>query len=160
MMGKRQRDPLAHRKGEVDLLLIRGHWYLACLCNIVDADEIKTTKVLGVDLGIVNLATDRDGRHHTVEKVRQRTRFGSRPTPSCQTTRIRDQRWSPSVKRVSKLGTSNVRQKVNKSRSQSSSACCLADPTRTGRFRAAVVDQQLGPNAPPIEKERSPKCKS
>jgi hypothetical protein len=29
VMGKRQRNGLAHRKGEVDLMLIRGHWYLA-----------------------------------------------------------------------------------------------------------------------------------
>jgi putative transposase len=69
VMGKRQRDLLAHRKRELDLMLIRGRWYLACACDIVDPDEIKTTKVLGVDLGTVNLATDRDGRLHTGEKV-------------------------------------------------------------------------------------------
>jgi hypothetical protein len=27
VMGKRQRDLLAHRKRELDLMLIRGRWY-------------------------------------------------------------------------------------------------------------------------------------
>jgi putative transposase len=71
-MGKRPRDLLAHRKRELDLMLIRGQRSLACVCDIVRPDEIKTTKVLGVDLGIGNLATDGDGGHHTGEKVRKR----------------------------------------------------------------------------------------
>lgn len=50
-------------------MLIRGNRYLACVCDILDPDEIKTTKVLGVDLGIVNLVADSDGWHHTGEKL-------------------------------------------------------------------------------------------
>jgi len=80
VMGRRQRDLLAHRKGEVDLMPIRGHWQLACVCDIADPDAIKTTKVLGVDLGIVNLASDRDGRPgekvETVGKRMARCRAG------------------------------------------------------------------------------------
>ena len=75
VMGKRQRELLAHRKGEVDLMFVRGAFYLACVCDIDEADPVLTTKVLGVDLGIVNLATDSDGRAHTgaaVEVTRQR----------------------------------------------------------------------------------------
>jgi putative transposase len=58
VMGKRQRDLLAFRKGEVDLMFVRGAFYLACVCDIDEADPILTTKVLGVDLGIVNIFDD------------------------------------------------------------------------------------------------------
>jgi IS605 OrfB family transposase len=74
VMGKRQRELLAFRKGEVDLMLVRGEFYLACVCDIDEADPILTTKVLGVDLGIVNIATDSDGKMHSgaaVEATRQ-----------------------------------------------------------------------------------------
>lgn len=72
-MGKRQRELLAFRKGEVDLMLVRGSFYLSCVCDIDEADPILTTKVLGVDLGIVNIATDSDGNVRSgdrIEKVR------------------------------------------------------------------------------------------
>jgi putative transposase len=64
---------LAHRKGEVDLMLVRGTWYLAVVCDIDDPGLIETTDVLGVDFGIVNIATDSDGRPYTgaaIEAVR------------------------------------------------------------------------------------------
>jgi IS605 OrfB family transposase len=75
VVGKRQRELLAFRKGEVDLMFVRGEFYLACVCDIDEADPILTTKVIGIDLGIVNLATDSDGKAHTgaaVETTRQR----------------------------------------------------------------------------------------
>jgi len=75
VMGRRQRDLLAFRKGEVDLMFVRGAFYLACVCDIDEADPVLTTKVLGIDLGIVNLATDSDGNMHSgsgVEAARQR----------------------------------------------------------------------------------------
>jgi putative transposase len=74
-MGKRQRELLAFRKGEVDLMLVRGAFYLACVCDIDEANPILTAKVLGVDLGIVNIATDSDGKAHSgaaIEATRQR----------------------------------------------------------------------------------------
>lgn len=75
VMGKRQRDLLAFRKGEVDLMFVHGKWYLACVCDIDEADPILATKVLGVDLGIINIATDSDGKAHSgsaIEATRQR----------------------------------------------------------------------------------------
>jgi IS605 OrfB family transposase len=68
-MGKQQRALLAFRKGEIDLMLVRGLFYLACVCDIDDPDLIEATDVLGVDLGIVNIATDSDGRAHSGEKI-------------------------------------------------------------------------------------------
>ena len=71
--GDRQRKLLAFRKGEIDLMLIKGKWYLACVCDIPDPSEIDIKGVLGIDLGIVNIAFDSEGRSYTgaeVERVR------------------------------------------------------------------------------------------
>jgi IS605 OrfB family transposase len=72
---ERQRALVSHRKGEVDLMLVRGKWYLACVCDVADPDRIAIEDVLGVDFGIVNLAFDSAGRSYTgaaVENVRQK----------------------------------------------------------------------------------------
>jgi len=73
--GQRQRTLLAYRKGEVDLMFVRGRWYLACTCDVADPDLLGIEDVLGVDFGVVNLAFDSDGNSYSgsgVEKVRQR----------------------------------------------------------------------------------------
>jgi putative transposase len=73
--GARQRALLAFRKGEVDLMLVRGKWYLACVCDVPDPEEIGIEGVLGVDFGVVNIAFDSDGNSHTgadVETVRSK----------------------------------------------------------------------------------------
>ena len=49
VMGKRQRDPLGYREGEVNLILIRGNCHLGCHGDVADPDEIKATKIVGVD---------------------------------------------------------------------------------------------------------------
>jgi putative transposase len=67
--GERQKALLVHRKGEVDLMLVRGKWYLAVVCDIPDPEAIEFDDVLGVDFGIVNLAYDSDGRAYTGEAV-------------------------------------------------------------------------------------------
>lgn len=75
VMGKHQRLLLAHRKGEVDLMFVRGEFFLSCVCDIDDPELISTLEAIGVDLGIANIATDSDGTRHsgeTVEKVRTR----------------------------------------------------------------------------------------
>mgnify|MGYP001573439582 CR=1 FL=1 len=73
--GERQRALLAFRKGEVDLMLVRGKWYLACVCDVPDPKEIDVEGVLGVDFGIVNLAFDSLGNSYSgadVERVRSK----------------------------------------------------------------------------------------
>ena len=59
--GEHQRRLLEHRKGEVDLMFVRGHWYIAAVCDFDDPDLLTPDGVLGVDLGIVNIATDSTG---------------------------------------------------------------------------------------------------
>ncbi|MFV5996044.1 RNA-guided endonuclease InsQ/TnpB family protein [Streptomyces sp. NPDC056231] len=52
-----------YRKGESDLVCRDGCWYLVATCEVPEA-ELNTDPVdfLGVDLGIVNIATTSDGR--------------------------------------------------------------------------------------------------
>ena len=66
--GKRRhlRELAAHRKGESDLVLKDGQFYLYATCDIPDAPEVTPTGFLGVDLGVSNLAVTSDGTMHGV----------------------------------------------------------------------------------------------
>lgn len=59
--GKHQRDLLPYRKGEVDLMFIKGKWYVSCVVDIDEAEPITPKGVLGIDFGIVNIASDSQG---------------------------------------------------------------------------------------------------
>ena len=77
--GPRQRALLAYRKGEVDLMYVKGVFYLAVVCDVLEPEEMGIERVLGVDFGIVNLAVDSDGTVYTGETVeRNRQRYQAR----------------------------------------------------------------------------------
>ncbi|WP_328418607.1 transposase [Micromonospora sp. NBC_00389] len=66
---------VTHRHGDSDLICRDGKWYLYTTCDIPDAPTKEPDGFLGVDLGIANLATDSDGRHHSgkaTNRVRHR----------------------------------------------------------------------------------------
>jgi IS605 OrfB family transposase len=73
--GERQWQILQHRKGESDLVFYRGKFFLLATCDIDDPTPTETDKVLGIDLGIVNIAADSIGETFSgeqIEKNRQR----------------------------------------------------------------------------------------
>jgi putative transposase len=73
--GDCQRALLAFRKGQVDLMLVRGTWYLAVVRDVPDPTKIGIVDVLGLDCPVVNLAYDGDRRPYSgaeVECVRQK----------------------------------------------------------------------------------------
>ncbi len=73
--GEHQRQLLKHRKGEVDLMFVRGNWYIAVVCDFDEPDLLTPHGVLGVDMGIVNIATDSTGEQFSgkdVEEKRER----------------------------------------------------------------------------------------
>ena len=87
--GQHQRNPLQFRKGEADLMLVRGEWCLACCCDVPDVEAVVSNDVIGVDLGVVNLAVDSNGtvydgdgvekkRHIYAHRRRNLQRNGSR----------------------------------------------------------------------------------
>ena len=67
--GDHQRKLLEHRKGEVDLMLVRGKWYLACVCDFDDPKLLTPDGMLGVDFGIVQIATDNLGNQYSGAKI-------------------------------------------------------------------------------------------
>ena len=64
-----------HRQGESDLVHRDGTWYLYATCEVPEAEPTEPAGFLGVDLGIVNIATTDDGRRHSGKYLnRQRHR--------------------------------------------------------------------------------------
>jgi IS605 OrfB family transposase len=63
--GERQQRMLATRRGESDLVFDRGHWFLLVTCEVEEGDTQDVDDVLGVDLGVTNIATDSDGTIHS-----------------------------------------------------------------------------------------------
>ena len=79
--GPLQRAKLATQKGQMDLMFRKGKFYIIATCNAQEEPQIKPTGCLGVDLGIVNIATDSDGNAYTgsaVERVRVRHNYNRR----------------------------------------------------------------------------------
>ncbi len=74
-IGEYQQSRLDSIKGQADLLYRKGAWYLAVTLDVPEPTPDEPTGTLGVDLGIVNLATDSTGESFSgkqVEQVRQR----------------------------------------------------------------------------------------
>src|SRR6266699_5434834 len=74
-IGGYQQARLDAIKGQADLLSRNGIWYLAVTLDVPTPTPDEATETLGVDLGIVNIATDSTGETFSgaqVEKTRQR----------------------------------------------------------------------------------------
>src|SRR2546426_2131584 len=75
LMGSYQESRLGAIKGQADLLYRNGVFYLAVTLDVPTPTPDQPTDTLGVDLGIVNIATDSTGETFNgeqVEKTRQR----------------------------------------------------------------------------------------
>ena len=74
--GEYQAGFLQRLKGQVDLVYRDGTFFLYATIDVPEETPIAPTRFLGVDLGIVNIATNSDGNSYTgetIEVVRQRT---------------------------------------------------------------------------------------
>jgi IS605 OrfB family transposase len=74
--GEYQAGFLPRLKGQVDLVYRDGTFYLYATIDLPEETPIQPTRFLGIDVGIVNIATDSDGNSYTgdgIEVVRQRT---------------------------------------------------------------------------------------
>lgn len=75
--GDRQRDLLTSQKGETDLVLVGGKLFLSATCEVEQPEPFEAEGVLGIDVGVVNIAVDSDGECHSasfVNNVRFRNR--------------------------------------------------------------------------------------
>lgn len=77
--GERQSQLLDGERGETDLSYVDGVFYLMVTCEVETPELADVDDVLGVDLGIVNLAVDSDGETYSGQAVeKQRRKQGHR----------------------------------------------------------------------------------
>ena len=68
--GEFQKEMLLTQKGECDLCFIGGEFYLMVVCDIAEAPQNEATEYIGVDLGIVQIASDSEGNQYSGESIR------------------------------------------------------------------------------------------
>ena len=73
--GDRQREILQGQRGESDLCFINNEFYLFAACDVESPEPIDVNDILGVDLGIVNLASDSEGKRFSGEKISRHRRI-------------------------------------------------------------------------------------
>ena len=72
-------DFLEYAKGEVDLIFHQGKWLLAIGIEVDDVPAFEPVDVRGVDLGIINIATDNTGLAYSGKSIETcRKWFGRR----------------------------------------------------------------------------------
>jgi putative transposase len=75
IFGEYQAGRLNRRKGQMDLVYRKGKFFLLATAELPEDAPIDPKDFLGVDMGVVNIATDSDGNNYSceaVEKIRVR----------------------------------------------------------------------------------------
>ena len=126
VMGEHQRRLLAFRKGEADLCLVRGRWFLAATCDVPETEPFDAEDWLGVDLGIVSIATDSDGTVYSGEAVERKRRRGQQRRSGLQKRGTKGAR-----RRLRKLAGKQGR--YQRHVNHTISKALVADAERTGR---------------------------
>jgi IS605 OrfB family transposase len=72
--GAYQKARLGRIKGQADLVYRQGKFYLLCTIDMPEDAPIEPKGMLGVDLGIVNIATDSTGETFSGESVQRNRR--------------------------------------------------------------------------------------
>ncbi|MGI5195298.1 RNA-guided endonuclease InsQ/TnpB family protein [Streptomyces sp. CA-288835] len=80
---------VAHRKGESDLVQRGGKWFLIATCDIPEPDVYEPVDFIGVDRGIVNLATTSDGTNHQGRRLGRYRRWQARKRAELQAKQTR-----------------------------------------------------------------------
>ena len=73
--GKRQMELLNGQRGESDLCFVKGKFYLLAVCDVETPKQIDVEGVLGVDLGMVNIASDSDGENFSGSDIDRNRRI-------------------------------------------------------------------------------------
>ncbi len=72
MMGEYQQERFSLAKGQSDLVRrMDGKWFLLVTADLPEKTPVPVTEFIGVDLGVVNIATDSDGEVYTSDKVEE-----------------------------------------------------------------------------------------
>jgi hypothetical protein len=79
----------AHRKGESDLAYRDGKWFLIATVEVPEPEVFEPKDFIGVDRGIVNLATTSDGDNHQGRRLGRYRRWHARKRAEIQAKRTR-----------------------------------------------------------------------
>ena len=80
---------ILYRKGESDLALRDGTWFLIATCEVPEAERYEPKDWIGVDRGIANLATTSDGDNYSGRRLDRYRRWQARKKAEIQATRTR-----------------------------------------------------------------------
>ncbi|MEU9149022.1 hypothetical protein AB0D59_00355 [Streptomyces sp. NPDC048417] len=69
---------VAHRRGESDLVRRGGMWFLIATCELPDPQVYEPVDWIGVDRGVVNLATTSDGTNYQGRRLGRYRRWQTR----------------------------------------------------------------------------------
>jgi IS605 OrfB family transposase len=69
ILGGYQLQRMRHVKGQADLVLVDKVFYLLCTVEVPEPPTDKPTQYIGVDLGIVQIATDSTGETFSGDKI-------------------------------------------------------------------------------------------
>jgi hypothetical protein len=75
--GEKQRELLSYPRGQSDLIYRNGTFYLHVTVDLPDTEEQAVMDLIGVDLGVANIAFDSDGNRYSgahINKVRHRSK--------------------------------------------------------------------------------------
>jgi IS605 OrfB family transposase len=70
--GERQHVLLKYQQGETDLTFRHGAFYLLATCAVPTEQPEPVSDYLGIDRGVINIATDSDGNLYQGQRVEQR----------------------------------------------------------------------------------------
>lgn len=69
-LGSYQKARLDRIRGQADLIMVKNIFYLCVVVEVPEATPYDPVDVLGVDLGVKNLAVDSDGEIHSSQQIR------------------------------------------------------------------------------------------
>lgn len=82
----------ARRRGETDLVLRHGMWFLIATCDVEEKPEFAPVDWIGVDRGIVNLATTSDLDNFQGRRLQRYRRWHARKRAELQAKRTKSAR--------------------------------------------------------------------
>ncbi|MEV0404936.1 transposase [Actinoallomurus sp. NPDC050550] len=119
----------AHRKGETDLVRRDGMWFLIATCEVEETPQFEPADWIGVDRGIVNLATTSDGDNHQGKGLQRYRRRQARLRAELQAKKAAGSRSA--ARRLARRSAREARYASNENHKISKRI--VADARRTGR---------------------------
>lgn len=106
--GTHQRKLLPFRKGEVDLIYRKGEFYLNAVCEVDEPEKLGFNDILGIDFGIIEVATDSTGESFSGKQIEQK-----RLIYACRRQRLQRKQTKPAKRKLRRLSGNQKRFQTN-----------------------------------------------